>query len=302
MKNLIIIMALAPLAAFAQTEKSGVVYSAHPALDAVEAMNKAFVDGDLEAYATYFSPDVKIYAIGKTEPTDLTRDLEISEWWVENFDITISRSEGTNPDVIKYKGNKKGVWVMDWTDFIAINKTSGDTVKTWFHDEYFVNNENKITMWFQYFNSDDLGSQIQNSFGSHRNGRVYDEHRFIDKVESVAKAYELGDVDQLASYFSKDAKFYRKGGGDMDPYEELTLEDRMLIWKKEIAANPRRIMEEYGYPDAIRYDKGDGGWEVLSWWYHVGTNEEGEENRTFIHLSHSFDDEGKISREVLWVE
>lgn len=302
MKNLIIILSLAPLAAMAQTTKSGIVYSSHPALEAVEAMNNAFVNGDPEAYATYFSPDVEIYSIGDTEPSDLKRDLEISEWWVKNFDITISRSEGANPDVIKYKGDNKGVWVMDWTEFLAINKTSGDTVKTWFHDEYYVNNENKITKWFQYFNENDLGAQIQNSFGAHRNGRIYDEHPLIDKVESLTKAYEAGDVDKMASYFSEDAKFYRKGGGDFEPYEKVSLEDRISIWKKEITANPKRIMEEYGYPDAIRYEKGDGGWEVLSWWYHVGINAEGEEDRTFIHLSHSFDNEGKISREVLWVE
>ena len=105
MKNLIIILALAPLAAMAQTTKSGIVYSSHPALEAVEAMNNAFVNGDPEAYATYFSPDVEIYSIGDTEPSDLKRDLEISEWWVKNFDITISRSEGVNPDVIKYIGD-----------------------------------------------------------------------------------------------------------------------------------------------------------------------------------------------------
>lgn len=61
-------------------------------------------------------------------------------------------------------------------------------------------------------------------------------------------------------------------------------------------------MEEYGYPDAIRYEKGDGGWEVLSWWYHVGTDEAGVETREFIHLSHSFNEAGKITREVLWIK
>ncbi|CAI8283030.1 MAG: Uncharacterised protein [Owenweeksia sp. TMED14] len=302
MKNLIIVLALAPLAVSAQITKSGVVYSSHPALDAVEAMNKAFVDGDSKAYVTYFSPDVKIYSIGETEPTGLERDLEITEWWIKNFDITMSRSEGVNPDVIKYKGDKKGVWVMDWTEFMAINKTSGDTVKTWFHDEYFVNNDNKITKWFQYFNENDLGEQIQNSFGAHRNGRVYDEHPLIKKVESLIKSYETGNVGEMASYFSTDAKFDRKGGGDFEPYSKISLNERAAIWAQEITANPTRVMEEYGYPDAIRYEKGDGGWEVLSWWYHIGITEEGEEDRTFIHLSHSFNDEGKISREVLWVE
>jgi hypothetical protein len=33
-----------------------------------------------------------------------------------------------------------------------------------------------------------------------------------------------------------------------------------------------------------------------------GTDKNGDKSRTFIHLSHSFNDEGEIFREVLWVE
>jgi len=301
MKNLILVLIFTPIVMFGQT-KSGTVYSSHPALDAVNAMNKAFSDGDIDSYKTYFEEDVKIWSNQESESHGLERDLEVTSWWHENFIVNIERNAPANPDVIKYKGDKDGVWVMDWTTFTAINRTSGDTVKINFHDEYYVTPENKIKRWFSYYDSEEFGAQIQNSFGAHRNGRVYDEHPLINAVESLTKAYEAGDVDKMASYFSKDAKFYRKGGGDFEPYEKVSLEDRISIWKKEITANPKRIMEEYGYPDAIRYEKGDGGWEVLSWWYHVGINEEGEEDRTFIHLSHSFDNEGKISREALWVE
>ena len=291
---------LCPLSLFAQ-QKSGTTYSSHPALDAINAMNKAFVEGDLEAYATYFSPDVKIYSIGEKESTDLKRDLETTEWWVKNFDITISRSEGVSPDVIQYKGDKKGVWVMDWTDFLAVNKISGDTVKTWFHDEYFVNNENKITMWLTYYNQNDLGAQVQNSFGAHRNGRVYDEHPIIESVEAVVAAWVAGDPDEMATHFAADAKFYRMGDGD--GYKGITLEERKAKWTAGVRNNRERIMSVYGYPDAIRYEKGEGGWEVLSWWNYTNVDAEtGEEYKGFIHMSHSFNAERKISREVMWMD
>jgi len=282
--------------------KSGVVYSEHPALDAINSINKAFVSGDLEAYASFFSKDCKFYSVGDTASHNLERDLEIVSWWNENFTIEIERKYPANADVIKYTGSKEGVWVMDWIWLTAVNKVSGDTVKTLFHDEYFVNSENKVSLWFTYYDKESLDAQIQNSFGVHRNGRVFDEHPFIEDIKSLVSAYESGDVDGLVSYFSNDAKFYRLGGGDFDPYSEISIDDRIKIWKKEITANPKRIMEVYGYPDAIRYEKGDGGWEVLSWWHHIGTDKNGDKSRTFIHLSHSFNNEGKIFREVLWVE
>ena len=60
---------------------------------------------------------------------------------------------------------------------------------------------------------EDLGAQIQNSFGAHRNGRVYDEHPFIESVEAVIATWVAGDVEKMASYFAADAKFTRLGKG-----------------------------------------------------------------------------------------
>jgi len=31
-----------------------------------------------------------------------------------------------------------------------------------------------------------------------------------------------------------------------------------MLYNMQITTNPERIMEVYGYPDAIRYEKGDG--------------------------------------------
>ncbi len=300
MKKILLPLLVAPVLAFGQV-KSGAVYSEHPALTAVEAMNAAFCSGDLEAYESYFDPNVKIWSVGDREPHVLERDLEISNWWKENFTVSITRAEGVTPDVIKYKDNKKGVWVMDWTEFTAINKKSGDTVSTWFHDEYFVNNDNKITMWFSYYNTNDFGAQIQNSFGAHRNGRVYDEHPYIESVEAVVNGWVEGKPDVMESYFAEDATFYRLGDGQ--DYRGISLAERKKKWESGINSTSERIMEVYGYPDAIRYEKGEGGWEVLSWWNITNVDKEsGEEFKGFIHMSHSFNDERKISREVIWID
>ncbi len=300
MKRIMLLVLLCHLNLFAQ-QKSGTTYSSHPALDAINAMNKAFVEGDLKAYATFFSPDVKIYSIGETKSTDLKRDLENTEWWVKNFDVTITRSEGVRPDVIQYKDNKKGVWVMDWTDFVAVHKISGDTVKTWFHDEYFVNNDNKITTWMTYYNQEDLGAQIQNSFGAHRNGRVYDEHPIIESVEALVAAWVAGDPEKMATHFAADAKFYRLGEGD--GFKGITLDEMKAKWTAGVSSTRERNMTVYGYPDAIYYEKGEGGWQVHSWWTYTNVDAKtGKESKGFVHMNHSFNSDRKISSELIWVD
>ena len=300
MKKLLAIALCLPLVAAAQ-KKSGAVYSEHPALTVVEDMNAAFCAGDLETYETYFEPEVKIWSVGDEEPHGLERDLQISEWWNKNFDVSITRASGASPDVVEYDGDSKGAWVMDWTEFMAIHKVSGDTVKTWMHDEYFVSDGGKITTWFSYYDGDELGRQIQDAFGAHRNGRIYDEHPFIDILLEVVNAWEDGDVDAMSKHFADDCTFHRLGEGD--GYRDETLAFRQNSWANGIASTSSRKMNVYGYPDAIRYEKGDGGWEVMSWWNHTFVDAEtGAEQTVFLHLSHSFNNEGKISREVLWVD
>jgi hypothetical protein len=300
MKKIIFLVLLCHLSLFAQ-QKSGTTYSSHPALDAINAMNKAFVEGDLKAYATFFSPDVKIYSIGETKSTDLKRDLENTEWWVKNFDLTITRSEGVRPDVIQYKDNKKGVWVMDWTNFLAVHKISGDTVKTWFHDEYFINTDNKITTWLTYYSLEDLGAQIQNSFGAHRNGRVYDEHPIIESVEALVAAWVAGEPEKMATHFAADAKFYRLGEGD--GFKGITLDEMKAKWTAGVSSTRERNMTVYGYPDAIYYEKGEGGWQVHSWWNYTNVDAKtGKESKGFVHMNHSFNADRKISSELIWLD
>lgn len=296
MKNYFVVLMLFPLCVFAQ-KKSGVIFSEHPALMIVEATYKTFCSGDLESYASHFDPDVRIWSIGDTEPHGLKKDLESSKWWTDNFTLKISRDQNVTPDIIQYKGDKKGVWVYDWTRLTAINKTSGDTVKTWFHDEFYVSNDNKITMWLSYYNQNELGAQIQNSFGAHRNGRVYDEHPIINTLNEMVAHFEAGEITELATYFTEDAEFYRLGVDG-----KLNLEERTATWHASVAKNSVRNLEQSGYPDAIYYSRGEGQWVVQSWWWVNNTNAEtGEVTREYLHMSHDFNDDGKVTREVIYM-
>lgn len=108
---------------------SGVIYSQHPALDAINSLNNAFVSGDLETYASYFEKDFKFYGLGAK---DLEEALEVVAWWNDNFILKWETKPPAFADIIQYTGNndlgmygnKDGVWVFDWILFTAINKIS----------------------------------------------------------------------------------------------------------------------------------------------------------------------------------
>jgi hypothetical protein len=165
----------------------------------------------------------------------------------------------------------------------------------------FVNNDNKITTWMTYYNQEDLGAQIQNSFGAHRTGRVYDEHPIIESVEAVIAAWVAGDEEKMATYYAADAKFYRLGEGD--GYKDITLEERKVKWTTGIGNTRERNMTVYGYPDAIYYEKGEGGWQVHSWWNYTNVDAKtGKESKGFVHMNHSFNADRKISSELIWFD
>jgi hypothetical protein len=156
-------------------------------------------------------------------------------------------------------------------------------------------------MWLTYYNQEDLGAQIQNSFGAHRNGRVYDEHPIIESVEAVIAAWVAGDAEKMATYFAADAKFYQLGEGD--GYKDITLDEMKAKWATGIGNTRERIMTVYGYPDAIYYEKGEGGWQVHSWWNYTNVNAKtGKESKGFLHMNQSFNADKKISSEVMWLD
>ena len=297
MKKLAIVLALIPLLGWSQV-KSGVSYSQHPAYDVVTAMHQVWESGTEAELRAIYAEDAKIYDPGAEEAIDIDREAKGMNWWHENFsDITITTMKGATPDIIKYKDDKEGVWAMEWMVFSAVNKTSGDTISTKLHSMHYVTNEGKINMTANYWDRETFGAQIQASRGMHRNGRVYDEHPIINTLNEMVAHFEAGEITELATYFTDDAEFYRLGVEG-----NLNLKERTATWHQAVATNSVRDLEQSGYPDAIYYSRGEGQWVVQSWWWANNTNAEtGEVTREYLHMSHDFNDEGKVTREVIYM-
>ena len=297
MKKLAIVLALIPVLGWSQV-KSGVSYSQHPAYDVVTAMHQVWESGTEAELRALYAEDAKIWDPGAEEASDMDMEVSAMNWWQENFsDITITTMEGATPDIIKYKDDKEGVWAMEWMVFSAVNKTSGDTISTKLHSMHYVTNEGKINMTANYWDRETFGAQTQASFGMHRNGRVYDEHPIINTLNEMVAHFEAGEITELATYFTDDAEFYRLGVEG-----NLNLEERTATWHQAVATNSVRDLEQSGYPDAIYYSRGEGQWVVQSWWWANNTNAEtGEVTREYLHMSHDFNDEGKVTREVIYM-
>ena len=297
MKKLAIVLALIPVLGWSQV-KSGVSYSQHPAYDVVTAMHQVWESGTEAELRALYAEDAKIWDPGAEEASDMDMEVSAMNWWQENFsDITITTMEGATPDIIKYKDDKEGVWAMEWMVFSAVNRTSGDTISTKLHSMHYVTNEGKINMTANYWDRETFGAQIQASRGMHRNGRVYDEHPIINTLNEMVAHFEAGEITELATYFTDDAEFYRLGVEG-----NLNLEERTATWHQAVATNSVRDLEQSGYPDAIYYSRGEGQWVVQSWWWANNTNAEtGEVTREYLHMSHDFNDEGKVTREVIYM-
>ena len=297
MKKLVILFALIPVLGWSQV-KSGTSYSEHPAYDVITETYRIFESGTEAELRALFAEDAKIWGPGDKEADTVDEEVKNMLWWQENFsDIKFTVMKGATPDIIKYKDDKKGVWTMDWMVFSAVNKTSGLPVKVNIHSNNYVTNEGKIAMTVKYFDSESAGEQVQASLGMHRNGRVYDEHPIINKLNEMVAHFEAGEISELATYFADDVAFYRLGVKG-----HLNLEERTATWNEEVKRSSVRKLEQSGYPDAIYYSKDEGQWVVLSWWWVNNTDAEtGEETREYLHMSHNFNNDGKVTREVLYM-
>ena len=297
MKKLAIVLALIPLLGWSQV-KSGVTYSEHPGYDVVTESYRIWESGTEADLRGIYTEDAKIWGPGDDEAGTVDDEVKGMIWWQENFDISFTNMDPATPDIIKYKG-EKGVWTLDWMIFTGVNKESGDTVSGQLHTANYVNEDGKIEMTLNYFDRESMGAQIQASLGMHRNGRVYDEHPLIDKLNQMVAHFEAGEIEQLTTYFAADATFNRLSTMGETP---LTLEERIETWNASVVQNSVRDLVQYGYPDAVYYARSDS-WTVYSWWWANNTNAEtGEVTKQFLHLVHNFNSEGKVTSEGIYLQ
>tara|TARA_B100000767_G_scaffold16085_1_gene15099 strand:+ start:55 stop:951 length:897 start_codon:yes stop_codon:yes gene_type:complete len=297
MKKLAIALALIPVLGWSQV-KSGVTYSEHPGYDVVTESYRIWESGTDADLRALYTEDAKIWGPGDDEAGTVDDEVMGMIWWQENFDISFINMDPATPDIIKYKG-EKGVWTIDWMTFTGVNKESGDTVTGPLHTMNYVNEDGKIEMTVNYFDRESMGAQIQASFGMHRNGRVYDEHPLIDKINQMVTHFEAGEIEELTTYFTEDATFMRLSTMGETP---LTLEERIETWNASVAENSKRDLVQFGYPDAVYYKRSDS-WTVYSWWWANNTNAEtGEVTKQFLHLVHNFNNEGKVTSEGVFLQ
>ena len=297
MKKLAIALALIPVLGWSQV-KSGVTYSEHPGYDVVTESYRIWESGTDADLRALYTEDAKIWGPGDDEAGTVEDEVMGMIWWQENFDISFINMDPATPDIIKYKG-EKGVWTIDWMTFTGVNKESGDTVTGPLHTMNYVNEDGKIEMTVNYFDRESMGAQIQASFGMHRNGRVYDEHPLIDKINQMVTHFEAGEIAELTTYFTEDATFMRLSTMGETP---LTLEERIETWNASVAENSKRDLVQFGYPDAVYYERSDS-WTVYSWWWANNTNAEtGEVTKQFLHLVHNFNNEGKVTSEGVFLQ
>tara|TARA_B110000091_G_scaffold50534_1_gene55727 strand:- start:604 stop:1500 length:897 start_codon:yes stop_codon:yes gene_type:complete len=297
MKKLAIVLALIPVLGWSQV-KSGVTYSEHPGYDVVTESYRIWESGTEADLREIYTEDAKIWGPGDDEAGTVDDEVKGMIWWQENFDISFTNMDPATPDIIKYKG-EKGVWTLDWMIFTGVNKESGDTVSGQLHTANYVNEDGKIGITLNYFDRESMGAQIQASLGMHRNGRVYDEHPLIEKLNQMVAHFEAGEIEQLTTYFAADATFNRLSTMGETP---LTLEERIETWNASVAQNSVRDLVQYGYPDAVYYARSDS-WTVYSWWWANNTNAEtGEVTKKFLHLVHNFNSEGKVTSEGVYLQ
>lgn len=305
MKNqvLVFVLALSSMLSFGQKKSNGTVYIDHPAIETVEAMTRAFVAGDSTKVSSYLAEDFKSYnGVGTTTKPKGQNKASFSGsavGWNKALDyFSISRTKGAYPDAIEYKedNQKDIVWVQTWEDIKGMHKKTGVKVNMPVHRLYVVNKNNKIQTVISYSN-ESIFDEVGASFVNRTNGTIYNHHDNINTIRKVIYAYENGDLDKCLSYYSDNARFsniHQKFGEsktktEIKPIREKFLEDFELV-----------SIDMIGYPDYLEYEMGDGR-EVLSWWnFHLIRKSDKKELAVPMHLSHSFDADGKITGEMIY--
>ncbi|HYQ55841.1 MAG TPA: nuclear transport factor 2 family protein [Draconibacterium sp.] len=296
MKNFALLMILTLLAStsFAQ-KKNGTVFIEHETIDKTRALWDAVKKGDTEKVKTFFADSVVIVRNDDDWKTTSDNFSKNTSWWKENIvNFDIKDSPGAFPDAIEYEDGK--MWVQDWLFLTGTHEKTGINLDLNLHCLYAFDDDGKITAFIQYYNND-VFEDITNAQTTRENGEVYINHPHIATVRKLLNAYAAEDIETAKTFFSEDATFNSLAGG----WEEsMNLEERTEDVIDHFATRKDIHFEQIGYPDCIFYAL-NNGYVVYSWWNYSYTEEEsGKEVEMPLMLSHSFNDEGKIVREMAY--
>lgn len=297
--NVVIVMMLISGIMFSQKSKNGTVYNDHPAITTVETMMKAFFAGDAEKAGSYLADDFRAFSGSSPFKNDkgATKEnfLDGAKWVSENWSyISYERSPGAYPDAIEYKEDEDGLWVQTWDHLKAMDNRTGVKIDIPVHRLYRMKDDNKIQNMYTY-DSDIPFDNMRDSRVVRTNGTIYNSHENINTVRKMIGALENGDVDAAFSYFTEKAQFSNLDMGRGNSHGVAEEKEAFTNFMKDYTIDSIDVI---GYPDYLDYEINDSK-VVLSWWDMNVTRK--KDNKKFVipaMLTHNFNDEGKITREM----
>ena len=305
MKNFVVFaMAISTLIGYSQKKKNGTIYIEHPAINVVESMNKAFVEGDSTKVSTFLADDFKSYNGTNTNKDAKGRTkkdfLGGVEWWKKNVNyLSIVRSKGAYPDALNYKDsdNDNVTWVQTWEDLSGVHDKTGVKIDMPMHRLFVVDKNNKIKTLITYNNAN-VWTNVRESYVDRKNGNIYKNHEYINIVRKMVHALEHKDVDNAFSFFDEKARFM-----DLDtPRGEFrNLDEEKTNFNKFLEAFDITSIDVSGYPDYLHYEQGNS--EVVQSWWTLRVTRKLDKKKIDVplFLIHDFNDDGKIVREIAYL-
>lgn len=298
-----IVMVMISFISFSQKKNNGTIYIDHPAIAVVEAMTKAFVNGDVDKVASYLADDFKEYDGNSTRTNDKGTDKTVfsksAKGWHDALDyFSIERSKGAYPDALEYKdeNQKDMVWVQTWEDMKGVHKKTGVKVSSPMHRLFILDKNNKIKTIITYLNGSVM-DEVDNSSADRTNGTIYNHHENINTVRKMIYAFENKDFEKCYSPYTKDARF-----------SDMNTPDNKQMTLDEVKANDQGFLKNFeivsidmsGYPDYLHYEMDDAR-VVMSWWnYHLIRKSDKKAIVLRVHLMDNFNADGKIISETVY--
>ena len=283
----------------AQKNNNGKIFDEHPGIELMHKFTKAYVAGDKATLETILTDDFRGYNGLNSNKDYKGKDkqglIDESIYWSSQLKgFKISKRGKSYPDALEFK--KSGTWIDTWDVFYGVDKETGFKIETPIDRSFVLSKDGtQIRSMIVRANMAIL-QKYSNTFKIIENGTIFKDHPYINTVRTMISALELGDLDLAYEQFAENARFNDinapRGESHSKKDERAQVED--LLSTYEIVS-----LDEYGYPDYLAYN-GDGS-TVLSWWnFRFKNKDSGEDLVVFVHLSHNFNEAGKIISQVAY--
>ena len=287
------------MVATAQKSNNGKIFDEHPGIELMHKFTKAYVAGDKAALDAILTDDFRGYNGLSTNKDYKGKDkqglIDESTYWssqLKGFKIT--KRGKSYPDALEYK--ESGTWVDTWDVFYGVDKETGFKIETPIDRSFILSKDGTQIKSMIVRANMAIFQKYSNTFNTIENGTIYKDHEYINTVRTMISALELGDLDLAYDQFADDAKFndINASRGESHSKSEERTQVENLLTTFEIVS-----LDEYGYPDYLAYN-GDGS-TVLSWWnFRLKNKITGDKVVIFMHLSHDFNQAGKINSQVAY--